>query len=575
MSDLLSMQVLLWVGEAFAASSLIVALAWLAAARNTASQRHLVWFASFVALAALPVLALIVPAQITYMLAGPIIPVTQGFDTTAIASLPEPSGFTVDTATVVEMLIALWLLGVILIAVRGLVAAFALCNLRRNSVPHRFGHLPIDGPRCDLRLAQEDCGPMTWGIFRPVILLPGEAETWPHSRLEAVLLHELAHVRRRDSLTQLASLAVCALYWPNPLVWLAAARLRREAETAADDAVLVAGVRPSDYAGELLQIASEFRVQRLSLPLAMAAPSALEARVKSVLEPNKSRSGVTYMDVFKIACLGMMATTAIAFARPSLAQDAPQVQSAPLPPPTPNAPPAPPATEAMPALAPLPPTPPIATDSRIVRETDAPNSRVVQETKTYRINGSGHDGTFVIDTDENGNHRHIVRHWSELSPQEQARIHAQVQDAMARAKPEIDRAMREARDATTAMRAVEAERPQIEAAMAEAMRSTHQVNEAQIQAAIAAARTAMAHMPSEAKINAQVNDALRKAHVQLDAMRVRRDGDVTFDVERDDGAPLPPLPPLPPREAAPPPAPPSPPAPSEPVAPLPPPVPQN
>jgi beta-lactamase regulating signal transducer with metallopeptidase domain len=563
MSDLLSMQVLLWVGESFAASSLIVALAWLAAARNTASQRHLVWFASFVALAALPVLALIVPAQITYMLAGPVIPVTQGFDTTAIASLPEPSGFTFDTATVVEMLIALWLLGVVLIAVRGLVAAFALYNMRRNSVPHRFGHLPIDGPRCDLRLAQEDCGPMTWGIFRPVILLPGEAETWPHSRLEAVLLHELAHVRRKDSLTQLASLAVCALYWPNPLVWLAAARLRREAETAADDAVLIAGVRPSDYAGELLQIASEFRVQRLSLPLAMAAPSALEARVKSVLEPNKSRSGVTYMDVFKIACLGMMATTAIAFARPSLAQDAPQVQSAPLPPPTPNAPPAPPATEAMPALAPLPPTPPI----------DAIHA--------------DRDRTIVIDTDENGTHRHIVRHWSDLTPAERARIHAQVQAAMAKAKPEIDRAMREVArtrpqveasmreveaarpQIEAAMRQVEASRPQIEAAMAEAMRSTHQINEAQIQAALAKARVALAKLPNEAVLNAQVQRAMAKAQAQLAAARVHMHDHATIieddsnaegpDADDDDAAP--PAPPVPPAPEAAPPAPPAPPVP--------------
>ncbi|MGA9795020.1 MAG: M56 family metallopeptidase [Rhizomicrobium sp.] len=527
MSDLLSMQILLAAGEAFAASSLIVALAWLAAARNTASQRHLVWFASFVALAALPLLATIVPSQITYMLAGPIVAVTQGFDPAMVAA-PEPAGFTFDTATVVEMLIAAWLLGVVLIAVRGFIAAFALWNLRRNSVPHRFGHLAIEGPRCDLRLAQQDCGPMTWGIFRPVVLLPSDAEEWPRARLEAVLLHELAHVRRKDSLTQLASLAVCALYWPNPLVWLAAARLRREAETAADDAVLIAGVRPSAYAGALLQIASEFRVQRLSLPLAMAAPSALEARVKSVLAPGKSRSGVTKMDVFKIACMAAMATSAIVLARPSLAQDAPQVQATPLPPAA--ASPASPASTAAPA----PEAQPASTDRYVIH--------------------AGDDHSYVIDDLDGPRH---VRHWRDLTPQERTRIQAQVHRAMAKAGPAIERAMRDSHAAEAAVRAVEATRPQIEAAMAEAMRSTHEMSEAQIQAAIAKARIALAHMPNEAEIDAKVQRAMAKAQAQLAAVRVKMHdrGVVTDDGDDDmngDGPDVeePPMPPAP--EAAPP-----------------------
>ena len=83
---------------------------------------------------------------------------------------------------------------------------------------------------------------MTWGYMRPVILLPRESVNWSKGRFEAVMLHELAHVRRGDSISQLLVLAVCALYWFNPVVWLCARALRSEAEMAADDTVLGLGI---------------------------------------------------------------------------------------------------------------------------------------------------------------------------------------------------------------------------------------------------------------------------------------------------------------------------------------------
>ncbi len=81
------------------------------------------------------------------------------------------------------------------------------------------------------------------GLRRPAVLVSDDAETWSEDRRRAVMLHELAHVRRRDSLTQtLASLAT-ALYWPHPGVWWAARRLQVEREFACDDCVLRAGAR--------------------------------------------------------------------------------------------------------------------------------------------------------------------------------------------------------------------------------------------------------------------------------------------------------------------------------------------
>ena len=536
MNSLLSMQMLLSAGEMFAASSVIVVLAWLAARDDAASRRHLIWLAAFGALLLFPALAALVPPQFTLLLAAPIVPVTQGLDVATVAApVPEPTGFSLDAATIVFVLFALWSIGVLAVVARGIVAAFALHGLHRNSIAHTFGHIPLQGPRCELRISTNDeCGPVTWGIFRPVILLPKNSIYWPRERLEAVLRHELAHVRRRNSLAQMLSLIVCAFYWPNPLVWIAARNLRCEAEMAADDAVILSGIKPSAYAGELLQIAAEFRAQPL-MPLAMAAPSALEAHVNSVLAPTKPRSGVTPMDVFKIACLGMMATTAIAFARPSLAQDAPQpVQSAPLPP----------ADNAAPPQAAPMPTP---------EAMPAPEARATPSE------------TYVIDTNDNGHHH--VHHWNQLSPQGAARIRAQVRVEMAKAKPEIERAMRQVEAARpqieTAMREVEKARPQIEAAMTEAMRANH-MNEAQIAAAVLAAQAALARMPNEAQIDAQVARAMAKAHVQIEAMRVRMHDHGEDAVapeppdapEADDAAPeAPAAPPAPPAPPAAPPAP--------------------
>ncbi|MEE8521972.1 MAG: M56 family metallopeptidase [Gemmatimonadota bacterium] len=133
--------------------------------------------------------------------------------------------------------------------------------------------------------------PMTWGALRPKVLLPQEAEAWPEDRLRAVLLHELAHVRRHDYLTQLVARLACALYWFNPVVWIAASQLRRERELACDDQVLRAGPRASEYAGYLLDVARGLKSRSLrpTASVAMARSSKLGDRLRAVLDSSRER----------------------------------------------------------------------------------------------------------------------------------------------------------------------------------------------------------------------------------------------------------------------------------------------
>lgn len=133
--------------------------------------------------------------------------------------------------------------------------------------------------------------PLTWGAFHPVLLLPEKAADWPEARLRVVLLHELAHIRRWDYVTQLVGELACALYWPLPFVWLARGRVRSEQEQACDDLVLTAGTAPVDYAEHLLAVARAFHGSRweLGATVAMAREVSLKQRIRTILDAQTNR----------------------------------------------------------------------------------------------------------------------------------------------------------------------------------------------------------------------------------------------------------------------------------------------
>src|SRR3569623_1458394 len=133
--------------------------------------------------------------------------------------------------------------------------------------------------------------PMTWGWWRTRILLPADAVNWTVENRRMVLLHELAHAKRMDCLTQLLAEFACALHWFNPLAWAAWHQMRAERERACDDLVLQAGMKPSAYAEQLFLIAAETPALPFSAAaIAMARPSGLEQRLAAILEVGRNRT---------------------------------------------------------------------------------------------------------------------------------------------------------------------------------------------------------------------------------------------------------------------------------------------
>src|SRR5262249_30933974 len=126
-------------------------------------------------------------------------------------------------------------------------------------------------------------GPLTFGLWRPAILLPAEACEWNEADLRRALVHELEHVRRGDWAIQLAARATCILYWCHPLVWVALRRLGLEAERAADDAV-VRSAEHTEYAEQLVLLAGRLSKQQTQPALGMANRSDLSARVFALLD---------------------------------------------------------------------------------------------------------------------------------------------------------------------------------------------------------------------------------------------------------------------------------------------------
>ncbi len=157
------------------------------------------------------------------------------------------------------------------------------------------GHIP-------LALSKTSMEPGVFGIFRPVLLLPaGMPERLEDSELEAILEHELSHIRCRDNLVAAFHMFVEALFWFHPMVWWIGSRLVHEREKACDEEVLQSGKDPQAYAEGILKVCELY----LESPLACVSGvigSNLKKRIEGIM---KRHIGHELTAAKKLLLLGM------------------------------------------------------------------------------------------------------------------------------------------------------------------------------------------------------------------------------------------------------------------------------
>jgi beta-lactamase regulating signal transducer with metallopeptidase domain len=384
----------------------VAALAARLLSRRSAAARHQIWAVAMAAALIMPLLTTVAPQwtiavlpapaavpDIEPMSVQPAAPSGSSVRTAATDPVFEPIPAITPTTTDdlpsiassategLSTITTIWLAGVLLVLARLAFGTARVWWIARRAMPatdwaplgqHLARAIGIERHVTFLS-GDEEAMPMAWGLVRARVLLPADADEWPMERQRVVLLHELAHVKRRDCLTQMLAHLTCAAYWFNPLVWLAAKRLRAERERACDDLVLAAGTRGSDYADHLLDIARSLRSAAWPTwsAVTMAHRSQLEGRLMAILDPALPRRSPTRRSVAVFAAVAIVSIVSLAGVRagakaaeaeqgrPSslvLPTPMPAPTPTPMPTPAPVAPPAP-----LVAVAPMPMPAPVAT----------------------------------------------------------------------------------------------------------------------------------------------------------------------------------------------------------------------
>jgi beta-lactamase regulating signal transducer with metallopeptidase domain len=246
----------------------VIALVWWIMRIKTASVRHAVW-ASVVGL------MLLLPAWVAWgpRAPFPLLPPELGQAATAITmpavDLPVAApvaahlSSTPSPQPVIPVVMGVYLAGVFVLLLR-----LAIGTIRAN------------------RLTSASCVvPVTVGVLRPRVILPVFSRDWPQAQMDAVLMHEREHARRRDPLSQWLALLNRAIFWFHPLAWWLERKLAGLAEEACDAAVLARGHDPQQYSEYLLDLARS--VERAGTridALGMAMPGVyLPQRIRRML----------------------------------------------------------------------------------------------------------------------------------------------------------------------------------------------------------------------------------------------------------------------------------------------------
>ena len=232
------------------------------------------------------------------------------------------------------MILAVWAAGAVILLVRFLVSSLRLAIIARRSPVVTDPQLTASVERAAnsvgfggrIRLISDSplgnvSTPVTWGLLRPVILIPQAATEWPASRLDAVLLHEVAHIRRGDWAAYALARAACALFWFHPLCWYLSNRMNDDAERSCDSAALNCGVAPTDYAAHLVAVVRSVRNDRITAAaLNMARGPRISGRIAGILDDRVKTKPASRKLLAMAAAMVLGLALPVAWLRPLAAQ---------------------------------------------------------------------------------------------------------------------------------------------------------------------------------------------------------------------------------------------------------------
>jgi len=303
-----------------AKASVIIAaaLAGVYSTKRSAATRYFLVSAVVLMLPALPILAALAPSwqvplpeAVSSRLVSANVAAPAATEAHEATVSPAAEGEPLSTMNVGEtssipynLLILVWLAGTAVVSSRVVIGAMSASAATRGktAIPGpELGRLERLAARASAKiglrrgvpvmLKTDVRVPQVRGILKPVIVLPVQAAAWSGSRLTAVMLHELAHIKRYDHIVRpLANLASSWL-WFNPFVWLALSRLRRESEKACDDYVQCAGTNRLDYAEQLYDMCRDLQssAKLASAALMLIRKKELEERIVYLLSKAPDR----------------------------------------------------------------------------------------------------------------------------------------------------------------------------------------------------------------------------------------------------------------------------------------------
>lgn len=234
----------------------------------------------------------------------------------------------------VSLLVTLWLGGAAWLTVRWIRHHRAFGRtVRSGRVPETGRELEILdrwrrrlGLRRPVALVVSDelPEPGVWGVLRPAVVLPaGVAEHLDPAELEAVILHELIHVRRWDNLVATVQRVLCCLFWFHPLLWLLERRLLVERERVCDERVVALSGAARPYARGLLKVL-RFGLGLRPAGVSAATASNLKARIAHIQTGSGRRSWPRWAQAGLVAAgVGLFLVVSVMAVRPCTGTRAP------------------------------------------------------------------------------------------------------------------------------------------------------------------------------------------------------------------------------------------------------------